>query len=216
MILVLTEKHNDCGGTYSASQPINSRPFADKTLSESNQPFTSSLVLPRSMAPSHVPNDHHPLQGQNVYTDPSYEHLFPRVNQYGAPSWDQFNPSHSALLPQTSGAQSWHQNSISPQAFSSAGQPYTSVNHAYQTPPPYQYSPYHTNGPMNNYGRQANIDPTLGQEPIAVRQQQQSPYPQVMRSATPQGQPTVTPQALQQSGASLPSARPTASTFQVS
>lgn len=169
------------------------------------------------MAPSHVPNDHLPMQSQSMYSDPAYEHIFQRVNQYGTPpSWDQFNQNHSALLPQTSGAQPWHQGSLpQQQSYNSVGQPYGNSNHAFQTTPSYHYNQFNNPGPLNNYGQQGNIDPALGQDSMAARQQQQSPYQQIMRNVPPQAQPTVTPQALQQSGASLPAARPTASSFQV-
>lgn len=161
-----------------------------------------------------APSDHHPLQEQNLYTTPTYEQLFPRSAQYGAtPSWDQFNQSHSNLLPQASAAQSWQQNPISHQPYTS---PYGNPNHGYQTAPAYQYQQYNSHGPMSNYGHPPTaIDPTLGKDPVVARQQQQSPYQQVMRNTAQQGQPTVTPQALQQSAVSLPHSRPSGSPFQV-
>jgi hypothetical protein len=70
---------------------------------------------------------------------------------------------------------------------------------------------------MGTYAQGPNVDPTLGLDPNAIRQQQQSPYQMPMRTATPQGHTgTVTPQALQHNVPSLQNARPTASPYQVS
>ncbi|KAF2649666.1 hypothetical protein K491DRAFT_610296 [Lophiostoma macrostomum CBS 122681] len=164
------------------------------------------------MAPSHVPDDPLSLQGQDIYNHPHYANLFSRSNQYGTPSWDQFNQTHSALLPQGSDTQSWHQNPqpVPQQPYTSLGSPYGNTNQSYQTASPFQYSQYNNHGPLSNYGHQSPaVDPAL------IRQQQQSPYQQVVRNSTPQGQPTVTPQALQQNGASLPNGRSTSSPFQI-
>lgn len=69
---------------------------------------------------------------------------------------------------------------------------------------------------MGNYGHPSNVDPSLGLDPAAIRQQQHSPYHMSLRNTTPQNHPTtVTPQALQQAVPSLQNTRPTASPFQV-
>jgi hypothetical protein len=167
------------------------------------------------MAPSHVPNDHHPLQGQNIYTDPSYENLFSRASQYGAaPSWDQFNQSHVGLLPQASNSQTWHHSPLPQQTYNPHGPSYVNPAQAYQNTPAYQYGQFNSHGSVSSYRQPPAVDPTLGQDPVTARQQQQSPYQQ-MRAVAPQGQPTVAPQALQRNGDSLPNGRGTPS-FQVS
>lgn len=190
-------------------------------------PVVSELSL--VMAPSHVPSDHLPHQTQNIYADPSYENLFPRVNQFNAgPTWDQFNPGHTSLLPQASSPQPWQHNSLPQQSYTPVEQPYGTASHGYQAPSSFQYTQFNNHTPLSNYGHPPAANPSLGQD---LRQQQQSPYQQVLRTVTPQGQPTVTPQgqptvtpqgqttvtpqALQQSGAPLPNSRPTGSPFQV-
>ncbi|KAG9388225.1 c-x8-c-x5-c-x3-h type zinc finger protein [Pyrenophora tritici-repentis] len=51
---------------------------------------------------------------------------------------------------------------------------------------------------LGSYGQPSNVDPSLGLDPNAIRQQQQSPYQMPMRTAPPQSHGiTVTPQALQ-------------------
>ena len=108
-----------------------------------------------------------------------------------------------------------NQNSVPQQPYSQVS-PYGNTNTTFQSPSPYnQFAQFNNRGPMSNYGRQSNIDPSLGAESTALRQQQQSPYQQAMRTVTPNGQPTITPQALQQNGSSLPAARATASPYQV-
>jgi hypothetical protein len=170
------------------------------------------------MAPGHVPNDQGPLQG-HVYPDPTsatYDHLFSRANQYtGTPSWDQFSQSHSTLLPQSSGAQSWHHN-LSQQSYPSASSPYSHANQGYQASPSYQYAQFSNHGSISSYGQQSAVDPALSQDPGAARAQQLSPYQPALRTVTPQGQPTVSPQALQHGNTSLQNARPASSPYQVS
>jgi hypothetical protein len=168
------------------------------------------------MASNHVPSDQVPMQGQNVYTDPSYQHLFPSVDRYGTPSWDAQLHQHNALPPNTS-AQSWHHGAYAQQPFSGSSQAYASQSHGLRTASPYQYGQFGQQGSLNSYGQQSNVDPALSMDPNAIRQQQQSPYQMPMRTQTPQGHTsTVTPQALQHSMPSLQQARPTASPYQVS
>ncbi|KAH6865878.1 hypothetical protein BKA58DRAFT_228982 [Alternaria rosae] len=166
------------------------------------------------MASNHVPSDQGPMQGQNVYTDPSYQHLFPSVDRYGTPSWDAQLHQHSALPPNSS-AQSWHHGAYAQQPFSGSSQPYTSQSHGLRTASPYQYGQFGQQSSLGAYGQQSNVDPSLGMDPNAIRQQQQSPYQMPMRTQTPQGHAsTVTPQALQHNTPSLQQTRPTASPYQ--
>jgi hypothetical protein len=172
------------------------------------------------MAPSHVPHDHHPLQGQNIYNDPTFDNLFSATadQQYGTSSWNQSHLAqhHTSLVPNVSAAPSWQHNAYPQQAYNAISQPYPSATHNYQTASPYQYSPYNNHGPLGNYAHSPAVDPSLGLDPIAMRQQQQSPYQIPLRNPTPQGQPgTVTPQALQQNPA-LPHAHAISSPYQVS
>jgi hypothetical protein len=171
------------------------------------------------MAPSHVPHDHHPLQGQNIYNDSTFD-LFPASadQQYSTPSWNQAHLAqhHASLAPNVSAAPSWQHNAYPQQAYNAISQPYTSATHTYQTASPYQYSPYGNHGSLGNYAHSPVVDPALGLDPMAMRQQQQSPYQIPVRNPTPQAQPgTVTPQALQQNPA-LSHARAISSPYQVS
>lgn len=188
------------------------------------------------MAPNHMSSEQNPLQGQTAYPDPTYDHLFHRVNQYArTPSWDQFNSAQSTI-PQSSGNQSWHQNPIPQQAvpqhgipqqtYSPVAQHYGVANHAshgnsahanqshgYQPTPSYQYQQYNnSHGPGSNYGHHAAVDPSL-QDSMGARQQQQqqqqhqSPYQHALR--------TVSPHALQQNSTALPNVRSTSAPYQV-
>ena len=50
------------------------------------------------MASNHVPSDQVPLQGQSIYTDPSYSNFFPNnVERYGTPSWEAQLHQNAAL-----------------------------------------------------------------------------------------------------------------------
>jgi hypothetical protein len=168
------------------------------------------------MASNHVPSDQVPLQGQNVYSDPSYQHLFSSADRYATPSWEAQLHQHSALPPNPSaGGQSWHHGSYTQQSFNALSQSYGGQTHGLRTASPYQYGQFGQQGPMASYGQGSNVDPSLGLDPNAIRQQQQSPYPMPMRTLTPQGHTgTVTPQALQHN---IPlQHRSTASPYQVS
>jgi hypothetical protein len=145
------------------------------------------------MAANHVPAGQVPIQGQNLYADPSYPNILSGVDRYGTPSWEAQLHQSSGLVPPTAN-QSWQ-------------------HHGYPSASPYQYGQFG----QQAYAHAPNVDPSLGLDPSALRQQQQSPYQMPMRNTTPQTQPgTVTPQVLQQNAASFQSARPVASPFQVS
>ncbi|KNG44855.1 hypothetical protein DDE82_005746 [Stemphylium lycopersici] len=167
------------------------------------------------MASNHVPSDQVPIQGQNVYTDPSYQHLFSSVDRYGTPSWESQLHQHSTLPPTASG-QNWHPGSFAQQPYNAMNQSYGGQAHGLRTPSPYQYGQFGQQTPLANYGQPSNVDPSLGMDPNAIRQQQHSPYQMPMRTLTPQQHAsTVTPQALQHNVASLQHARPTASPYQL-
>lgn len=96
-------------------------------------------------------------------------------------------------------------------------QSYAAQNHGLRTESPYQYGQFSQQGSLANYAQPSNVDPSLGMDPNAIRQQQQSPYQMPMRTLTPQSHAsTVTPQALQHDVSSLQQARPTATSYQVS
>ena len=168
------------------------------------------------MASNHVPSDQVPLQGQNIYTDPSYPTFFPNnVERYGTPSWEAQLHQNAALTPNTSN-QNWHA-AFPQQTFSSHGQPYGGQAQSFRTASPYQYGQFSHNGPAGTFGHASTVDPSLALNPNALRQQQQSPYQVPVRNATPSNQSsTVTPQVLQQNIASLQNTRASASPFQVS
>jgi len=168
------------------------------------------------MAPSHVPSEHLPLQGQNnIYTDAAYDNLFP-ANQFGAQPWNPPQLNHSGLGSDNPSTQTWHHNPYTQQPFSQLSQPFASQGHAHRTASPYQYGQFTNHGSVPNYGHAVNVDPSLGVDPNAMRQQQQSPYQMNVQSAPSQTQTsTVTPQALQQSLA-VQNPRPAASSYQVS
>jgi hypothetical protein len=165
------------------------------------------------MAANHVPAGQVPIQGQNLYADPSYPNILSGVDRYGTPSWEAQLHQSSGLVPPTAN-QSWQHHGSLPQAsFNSLGQSYPNQAHGYPSASPYQYGQFG----QQAYAHAPNVDPSLGLDPSALRQQQQSPYQMPMRNTTPQTQPgTVTPQVLQQNAASFQSARPVASPFQVS
>ncbi|KAH7083109.1 hypothetical protein BKA63DRAFT_143271 [Paraphoma chrysanthemicola] len=167
------------------------------------------------MAANHVPSDQVPLQGQSIYTDPSYQNLFSSVDRYGTPAWDPQLGQHSGLAPSnnTSG-QAWHHGSFPQQSYNAFSQPYGTQNHGLHTASPYQYGQFGQQGSMTSYAQPSNVDPSLSLDPNALRQQH-SPYQMPMRNTTPQAHAsTVTPQALQQSSAQVQNARPLASPYQ--
>ncbi|KAF2689946.1 hypothetical protein K458DRAFT_289308 [Lentithecium fluviatile CBS 122367] len=166
------------------------------------------------MAPSHVPSEHLPLQGQNIYTDPTYENLFP-VHQYGPQTWSSGQLNHPGLGPDSSANQTWHHNTYPQQPFNQISQPYANQTHGHRTASPYQYGQFSNHGSVGSYGQGVNVDPALGVDPIAMRQTQQSPYQMNVQNAPSQTQTnTVTPQALQQ-GLAVQNPRPVASSYQI-
>ncbi|KAF3006843.1 hypothetical protein E8E13_010727 [Curvularia kusanoi] len=161
------------------------------------------------MASNHVPSDQVPLQGQNIYTDPSYSSFFSNnVERYGAPSWDAQLHQNATLTPNSANS-NWH-GTYPQQAFNAqqyGGQPQT-----FQTTSPYQYGQFNQHSSAGTYGA---VDPALAINPNGLRQQQQSPYQVPVRNATPNQASTVTPQALQQNISALQHARASASPFQI-
>ena len=184
---------------------------ADTTVSQVHH------SLSHTMASNHVPSDQVPLQGQNIYSDPSYQNLFSSVERYGTPSWDAQLNQNTGLPPNNGSNQAWHHGSFPQQSYNAFSQSYGAQNHGFQTASPYQYGQFSQQGSMATYAQPSNVDPSLGLDPNALRQQQQSPYQMPMRNATPHAHSgTVTPQALQQNAVQLQNTRPTASPFQVS
>jgi hypothetical protein len=163
------------------------------------------------MASNHVPSDQVPLQGQSIYTDPSYSNFFPNnVERYGAPSWEAQLHQTAALTPNSTN-QNWH-GSYPQQTFSA--QQYGGQPQAFQTASPYQYGQF---SPHNSAGTFGAVDPALSLNPNGLRQQQQSPYQMPVQNGTPSNQTsTVTPQALQHNITALQQARASSSPFQVS
>ncbi|KAF1939429.1 hypothetical protein EJ02DRAFT_256764 [Clathrospora elynae] len=167
------------------------------------------------MASNHVPSDQVPLQGQNVYNDPSYQNLFSSVDRYGTPTWEAQLHQQAGLTP-SAPSQNWHHGSFTPQPYNPLNQSYGGQTHGLRSASPYQYGQFGQQGSIDNYGHPPNVDPSLGLDPHAHRQQQQSPYQMPMRNATPQSHTsTVTPQALQHNVGSLQNGRPTASPYQI-
>jgi hypothetical protein len=169
------------------------------------------------MASNHVPSDQAPLQGQSMYNDPSYQNLFSHVDRYGTPSWEAQLNQHSGLAPTNTPnpSQAWHHGAFpQQQPYNAFSQPYTAQSNGFQTASPYQYGQFGQQTSMSSYTQPSNVDPSLGLDPAALRQQQQSPYQMPMRNLTPHSG-TVTPQALQQNGVQSQNSRPSASPFQV-
>ena len=167
------------------------------------------------MAPSHVPNEHLPLQDQSIYTNPAFTNLpFAHSAEHFNPQWT--NGQLEGIVDPT---QNWHHNPYLPQQsqpYGTIGQPYQNQNQALRAASPYQYSQFTNHTPIPSYGHAANVDPALGVDANALRQQQQSPYAVGLRNGSAQTpSSTVTPQALQQN---LPvqNPRPTAPSYQVS
>tara|TARA_R110002003_G_scaffold25_19_gene1283 strand:+ start:877 stop:4176 length:3300 start_codon:yes stop_codon:yes gene_type:complete len=168
------------------------------------------------MASNHVPSDQVPLQGQSIYTDPSYQNLFSSVDRFGTTAWDAQLNQHSSLAPNNASSQAWHHGSFPQQSYNAFSQPYGTQNHGLHTTSPYQYGQFGQQGSMTSYAQPSNVDPSLGLDPNALRQQQQSPYQMPMRNVTPQPHAgTITPQALQQNSVQGQNTRPSASPFQV-
>lgn len=175
------------------------------------------------MAFNHVPSDQVPLQGQNVYADPSYPNVFPNnVERYGTPSsWDA-QLQQSAALTHNSPNQNWHgtftQQRFNPPRESYGGQ--TQATQAFRTASPYQYGQFNQHGSAGTFGQTTTVDPSLALNPNGLRQQQQqqqSPYQMPVRNGTPSSTSgTLTPQVLQQNIATLQNTRASASPFQVS
>jgi hypothetical protein len=169
------------------------------------------------MAPSHVPSEHLPLQGQsNIYSDPAYENLFPASHFVGAQPWNSTQLNHAGLAADNPSPQTWHHSPYAQQPFDQISQSYANQGHAHRTASPYQYGQFNNHGNVSNYGHAVNVDPSLGVDPNAMRQQQQSPYQMSVQNAPSQTQTsTVAPQALQQ-GLPVQNPRPAASSYQVS
>lgn len=161
------------------------------------------------MASNHVPSDQVPLQGQSIYTDPSYSNFFPNnVERYSTPSWEAQLHQNAALTPNSTN-QNWH-GTYPQQTFSA--QQYGGQPQAFQTTSPYQYGQFNQHSSPGTFGA---VDPALSLNPNGLRQQQQSPYQMPVRNGTPSNQTsTVTPQALQHSITALH--RVSSSPFQVS
>ncbi|KAF1957050.1 hypothetical protein CC80DRAFT_412173 [Byssothecium circinans] len=166
------------------------------------------------MAPSHVPSEHLPLQEQNIYTNPAFSNL------PFTPSGDHFDAqwNNGQLNGLANSSQTWHHNSYmpqqQPQAYNSISQSYQNQGQGLRTASPYQYNQFGNHASMPNYGHPTNVDPSLGLDANAVRQQQQSPYAVALQNGQSQTQSsTVTPQALQRSLA-VQHPRPTASPYQ--
>ncbi|KAL6709050.1 hypothetical protein ACN47E_002177 [Coniothyrium glycines] len=160
------------------------------------------------MASNHVPSDQAPVQSHSIYTDPSYQNLF-AADRYGSQPWD------TQLHQQPGAPQNWHHGGgYGQQPYTAPTQAYSTQPHGLRTASPYQYGQFGQPGSMPNYGQISNVDPSLGVDHNALRQQQHSPYPMPAQSNPSQGHAgTVTPQALQHNAASQLQ-RPTASPFQ--
>ncbi|KAF2643565.1 hypothetical protein P280DRAFT_255914 [Massarina eburnea CBS 473.64] len=167
------------------------------------------------MAPSHVPSDHLPHQGQSIYTDPTYTSLFPHAA-------DQFGPqspwSNGQLNGLASPNQPWHHSTYlqqQPQSYSPISQPYQNPAQGLRTASPYQYAQFASPASLPSYGHAANVDPSLAIDASTLHQQQHSPYAIGAQSLPPQQSQsnTVTPQALQQ-GLAVQNPRPTSSPYQ--
>ncbi|KAL5116404.1 hypothetical protein ACEQ8H_005752 [Pleosporales sp. CAS-2024a] len=171
------------------------------------------------MASNHVPSDQGPLQGQSIYNDASYQSLFSSVDRYGTPSWDPQLTQHSGLPPNNASTQAWHHGSFPPQQqpqqqYNAFGQSFNAQSNAFQqTPSPYQYGQFGQHPSVANYAQPSNVDPSLGLDPNALRQQQQSPYQMPVRNAPHAA--TVTPQALQHNAAPVQNTRQAASPYQI-
>jgi hypothetical protein len=168
------------------------------------------------MASNHVPSDQVP--GQSMYTDTSYQHLFSAGDRYSNPSWDAQLNQHAGLAPNNAAStQAWQHGSYPQQPYSTHGQSYGTHTQAFPSASPYHYAHFGQSGSLSSYSQPSNVDPSLGLDPNALRQQQQSPYSMPMRNSTPQAHSsTVTPQALQHNPVLPPNNRPVASPYQVS
>lgn len=161
------------------------------------------------MAPSHVPNGHLQHVGQDIYTNPSYQNLYPS-DQFAAQPWNN--------------AQPWHPNTTysqppvppQPQSYTPMNQPYPNQGQAVRTASPYQYGQFDNRSTLVNYSHNANIDPSLSVDSNLMRQQQHSPYAVGAQNRPPQTQSsTVTPQVLQHNLA-VQAPRTVSSPYQVS
>ncbi|KAF2737072.1 hypothetical protein EJ04DRAFT_135582 [Polyplosphaeria fusca] len=161
------------------------------------------------MAPNHVPTDHLPFQGQNMFSDPNYDSFLQSMDQYGTQPWNSAHLNNQPVShPVNSPAAPAWPNSFPQQAYGALNQPY-------QTPSPYQYGQFSNAGPVPSYGQASAVDPSLV-DPSSLRQQQQSPYQMPARNPTPNGQSqTVAPQALQHGVSSASNPPKAASPFQM-
>ncbi|KAF2449633.1 hypothetical protein P171DRAFT_440114 [Karstenula rhodostoma CBS 690.94] len=148
------------------------------------------------MAPSHVPGEQLPPQGQNLYTNSPYQNIY-SVDQYDAQSWNS-QLQHAALVPDNPQTQTWHHNTYPAQPYSQISSPYVNQGLTSRTASPYQYGQFGNHAAAANYAHAANVDPSLSVNPGAMRQQQPSPYQLSAQTTPPQARPnTVTPQSLQ-------------------
>ncbi|ORX96504.1 hypothetical protein BCR34DRAFT_607620 [Clohesyomyces aquaticus] len=155
------------------------------------------------MAQNHVPSDHLTMSTQSIYNDPSFENLYPTIDQFGAHTWNssQIGNPGAGFVQQghpSSSAPVWPPNSF-PQ------QTYNAIGHGYSNPSPYQYGQFgnHT-PPVASYAHSPVLDPALV-DPLGMRRGP-SPYQLPSRHGTPQGQSgTVAPQALQQNATAMAS-----------
>lgn len=163
-----------------------------------------------TMAYNHVPNEV-PLPNQGMYNEPSpYQ---------SSVAWGEQLSLHAGAPPNNpASSQQWPPyNAYPQQPYNSYNQSYASQPQGFQThAPPYTNGSFNQQGPPVSYQQPSNVDPSLGHDANALRQQQQSQYSVSMRTSTPQiHSGTVTPQALQHN-TNIQNARPAASHFQVS
>lgn len=150
-----------------------------------------------------------------MYNTSPYQSIY-SVDQYDAQSWNN-QLQHAALVPDNPATPSWHHNSYPSQQYNQISSPYVNQGQTHRTASPYQYGQFANPTASPSYGHAASVDPSLGVNPNAMRQQQHSPYQLAAQTAPPQSRPsTVTPQSLQH-GLSLPVQDPRATTsYQVS
>ena len=150
------------------------------------------------MAPTHVPGEQLPPQGQNLYTNSPYGQNMYNVDQYDAQPWNT-QLQQATLVPDGSQTQTWHHNNPYPaQPYTQISSPYVNQGLANRNASPYQYGQFTNHAAPTNYGHAANVDPSLSVNPNVIRQQQQQQQQQSSYQPQPQSRPsTVTPQSLQ-------------------
>jgi hypothetical protein len=167
------------------------------------------------MAYNHVPNvpnvpNEVSLPNQGMYNEPSpYQ---------SSVAWNEQLSLHAGAAPNNpASSQQWPYTAYPQQQYNGYSQSYGSQTQGFPThAPPYTNGSFDQQGSPVNYQQPSNVDPSLGHDANALRQQQQSQYSVPMRTATPQiHSGTVTPHALQQNP-NIQNVRPAASHFQVS